>query len=111
MKFDMRAATPADLTSQRQAVSAALDQLIQQLIAATAPLEGGFRGAGRAAFDAFKQRSAQVTADLHSSLAAIIGGQPGVHTTSGQGDQEPANSGHTSQSGATFQAARFASRR
>jgi len=110
MKFDMGSSTLSTLSSQSQASSGDLGQLIQQLIAAAAPLEGKFNGAGRAAFDAFKQHSDQITADLNGALAAIIGGQSGMDTAFGQGDQEMADNARTSQAGANFDAARFSAR-
>ena len=110
MKFDMGSSTLSTLTSQSQGASGDLGQLIQQLIAAAAPLEGKFNGAGRAAFDAFKQHSDQITADLNSALGSIIGGQSGMDVAFGQGDQEMADNARTAQSGANFDAARFSTR-
>lgn len=110
MKFDMGASTLSTLTSQTQGSSGDLGQLIQQLIAAAAPLEGTFNGAGRAAFDAFKANFDQVTADLNSALGAIIGGQSGMDSSFGQGDVEMADNARSSQAGANFDAARFSAR-
>ena len=72
MKFDMGSTTLQTLTQQTQGSSDDLGTLITRLIAAAAPLEGSFNGAGRAAFDSFKARADQITADLNSALGAIL---------------------------------------
>lgn len=110
MKFDMGASTLSTLVKSSQGSSDDLGQLIKQLVAASAPLEGKFNGAGRAAFDSFKSRTDEVSADLNSSLGAIIGGQSGMDTSFSQGDTEMSDNARTSQSSANFDAARFAAR-
>jgi uncharacterized protein YukE len=109
MKFDMGADTLGTLTRQSQGAGDDLGTLITQLIAAAAPLEGTFNGAGRAAFDAFKADSDQITADLNSALAAIIGGQSGMDTAFVTGDQQMADNATSGRAGADFDAARFGS--
>ncbi len=110
MKFDMGATTLATLTQQTQGSSDDLGALIKQLIAAVTPLEGKFNGAGRAAFDSFKSRSDQVTADLNSALGAIVGGQSGMNRSFTQGDADMASNATSAQSSANFDGARFAGR-
>ncbi len=88
MKFDMGQSTLASLTKQTSSSSDDLGSLIRQLVDAVTPLEGKFNGAGRQAFDGFKARTDEVTAELNSSLQAIVGGQSGMDTAFGQGDTE-----------------------
>jgi uncharacterized protein YukE len=111
MKFDMGRTTLSTLTQQSQGSSDDLGTLIQALIAAAAPLEGKFNGAGRAMFDNFKARSDQVTADLNAALGSIITGQVGMDTSFQQGDQEMADNASSSESAANFDAARFGAHR
>jgi len=111
MKFDMGQTTLSTLTKQSQGSSDDLGSLIRQLIAAAQPLEGKFNGQGRAAFDSFKSRSDQITAELNSSLGAIIGGQGGMDTAFGQGDDEMADNARANEGSAGFDAARFGSTR
>ena len=110
MKFDMGASTLSTLTQQTQGSSDDLGALIRQLVAAAAPLEGNFNGAGRAAFDSFKARTDEITAELNSSLGAILGGQSGMDTAFGQGDVEMSDNARSAEGSANFDAARFAGR-
>ncbi|GGW42114.1 hypothetical protein [Streptomyces xantholiticus] len=110
MKFDMGAQTLSTLTSQSHGSSRDLGLLIRQLIQAAAPLEGRFNGAGKAAFDLFKSRADEITADLNASLAAILGGQSGMDAAFGSGDQEQDENARTQMSAANFDAARFSGR-
>jgi uncharacterized protein YukE len=107
----MGQSTLSTLSKQSQGSSDDLGTLIKQLIAAAEPLEGKFNGAGRAAFDSFKSRADQITAELNSSLSAIIGGQGGMDSAFGQGDQDMADNARTTQQGAAFDAARFSASR
>jgi len=111
VKFDMGAQTLGMLAKQTRGASDDLGSLIRQLIAATEPLEGKFNGAGRAAFDNFKAHADEITADLNSSLAAILGGQVGMDTSFHTGDQGMADNAAQSQGSANFDAARFSSSR
>ena len=111
MNFDMGMTTLSALTKQSQGASDDLGSMIQQLIAASQPLEGKFNGAGRAAFDGFKANADAVTAELNSSLAAIIGGQSGMDQAFGQGDTEMADNASSNQGSANFDGARFSSSR
>jgi uncharacterized protein YukE len=108
VKFDMGSQTLAGLAKQTHGASDDLGSLIRQLIAAAEPLEGNFNGAGRAAFESFKNNADQVTADLNSALAAILGGQSGMDTAFGQGDAEMVDNASSAQGSANFDAARFA---
>ncbi|GAA3357930.1 MULTISPECIES: hypothetical protein [Saccharopolyspora] len=110
MKFDMGSSTLSTLTKQTQGSSDDLGTLIRQLIAAAEPLEGKFNGAGRAAFDGFKARADEITAELNGSLNAILGGQSGMDTSFVQGDTEMADNATSTQAGANFDAARFGAR-
>ncbi|GGU28769.1 hypothetical protein [Streptomyces lavendofoliae] len=110
MKFDMGAQVLSTLMSQSQGSSNDLGQLIRQLVQAAAPLEGKFNGAGKVAFDSFKSRSDEITAALNGSLAAILGGQSGMESAFGSGDQEQGDNARTQMSSANFDAARFSGR-
>ncbi|MFC8914153.1 hypothetical protein E2C00_13425 [Streptomyces sp. WAC05374] len=110
MKFDMGAQVLSTLMSQSQGSSNDLGLLIRQLVQAAAPLEGKFNGAGKVAFDSFKSRSDEITAALNGSLAAILGGQSGMESAFGTGDQEQGDNARTQMSAANFDAARFSGR-
>lgn len=110
MKFDMGQSTLSTLVKQTQGSGDDLGQLIRQLVVAAAPLEGRFNGAGRAAFDSFKSRTDQITADLNGALAAIVGGQSGMDNAFGTGDTEMSDNARSTEAGADFSSARFGSR-
>ncbi|MGW1199565.1 hypothetical protein ACWD4B_27550 [Streptomyces sp. NPDC002536] len=110
MKFDMGNTALSGLVGKTRGSSEDLGGLIRQLIAAAQPLEGKFNGAGKQAFDSFKSHSDQVTADLNSALSAILGGQSGMDSSFGQGDQESADNARQQMASANFDAARFSGR-
>ncbi|MFI6942931.1 hypothetical protein ACIBI4_27015 [Streptomyces sp. NPDC050418] len=110
MKFDMGASVLSSLRSQSQTSSDDLGSLIRQLIAAAQPLEGKFNGSGKAAFDSFKRNSDEITAALNGSLSAILGGQTGMDSAFGTGDQESADNARSTMAAANFDAARFGGR-
>lgn len=110
MKFDMGATTLSTLAKQTGSSHDDLGTLIRQLVAASAPLEGKFNGAGRVAFDSFKAHSDQVTADLNSALASILGGQQGMDRSFQTGDTDMADNARTAAGSANFDAARFSAR-
>ncbi|MBB4884247.1 hypothetical protein ACH4U6_07000 [Streptomyces netropsis] len=110
MKFDMGNTALTGLMSRTQGSSEDLGGLIRQLIAAAAPLEGKFNGSGKVAFDQFKEHSDDVTAALNGSLRSILGGQSGMDTSFGQGDQESADNAKQQMAAANFDAARFSGR-
>ncbi len=107
MKFDMGSATLSTLVGKTQGSSDELGALIKQLIAAAQPLEGKFNGAGKAAFDAFKANSDQITAELNSALGAILGGQSGMDRSFVTGDTEMSDTTRAAQGAANFNGARF----
>jgi hypothetical protein len=111
MKFDMGQDTLATLQQGTSGSHEDLGALVKSLVASAEPLEGRFNGAGRAAFDAFKVRTDQVSADLNDSLAAILTGQGGMDTAFKTGDAEAADNATSAQAQANFDAANFRSRR
>ncbi|MEV5442161.1 hypothetical protein AB0N23_06385 [Streptomyces sp. NPDC052644] len=111
MKFDMGAQVLTTLMQQSNLSTNDLGLLIRQLIQAAQPLEGKFNGQGKAAFDLFKSRSDEITAELNASLRAILGGQAGMETAFGSGDQEQGENARTQMAAANFDAARFSGRR
>ncbi|MEE1806462.1 hypothetical protein [Streptomyces sp. BE133] len=110
MKFDMGAQVLSTLSSKSRGSSTDLGTLIRQLVQAAAPLEGKFNGAGRAAFDSFKNRSDEITAALNGSLSALLGGQSGMEAAFSSGDQEQGDNARQQMSAANFDAARFGGR-
>ncbi|MFJ8676366.1 hypothetical protein [Streptomyces sp. NPDC093589] len=110
MKFDMGAQTLSTLRSQSQGSGSELGTLIRQLVQAAQPLEGKFNGSGKVAFDSFKSRSDEITAALNAALSAIVGGQSGMESAFGSGDQEQGDNARTQMSAANFDAARFSGR-
>lgn len=110
MKFDMGAQTLSTLAAKSRGSSDDLGTLVRQLVQAAEPLEGKFNGAGKAAFDSFKGRSDEIAASLNSALAAILGGQSGMETAFGSGDQEQGDNARTQMAAANFDAARFSGR-
>ncbi|MFJ7330190.1 hypothetical protein ACIQVN_28605 [Streptomyces cyaneofuscatus] len=110
MKFDMGTSVLSTLISHSQGSSTDLGTLIRQLIAAAEPLEGKFNGAGKVAFDDFKNRSDEITAALNASLSGILGGQSGMDAAFGTGDQEQGENAKTQMASANFDAARFGGR-
>ncbi|MFI5678058.1 MULTISPECIES: hypothetical protein [Streptomyces] len=107
MKFDMGAQTLSQLQRDSRGSSDDLGSLIRQLVQAATPLEGKFNGSGRAMFDQFKGRADQITSDLNSSLAAILGGQSGMDSAFSSGDQEQGDNAKQQMGAANFDAARF----
>ncbi|WP_189972043.1 hypothetical protein [Streptomyces violascens] len=110
MKFDMGSTTLSDLGKSTDGSSSDLGTLIRQLVAAAEPLEGKFNGAGKAAFDSFKNHADEITNDLNGSLQDILGGQSGMDTAFGTGDHEQESNAHQNMSAANFDAARFGGR-
>jgi uncharacterized protein YukE len=110
VKFDMGSQALSTLMRQSQGASTDLGVLIQRLIAAAEPLEGRFNGQGKAAFDAFKANSDEITSSLNSALSAILGGQSGMDQAFGTGDQESADNARQAMGSSNFDAARFSAR-
>lgn len=111
MKFDMGNATLSTLSRNTGSENEDLGGLVRQLVVAAAPLEGKFNGAGRAAFDAFKQRTDEISTDLNSSLSKILEGQIGMDTAFQTGDSETQDNATAAQGQANFDGARFAGTR
>ncbi|MGW1891304.1 hypothetical protein ACWCP6_13765 [Streptomyces sp. NPDC002004] len=110
MKFDMGSTTLADLGKSTLASTNDLGTLIRWLIQAAEPLEGKFNGQGKVAFDSFKGRADEITDALNGSLHSILGGQSGMDTAFGTGDQEQADNAHKNVGAANFDGARFGAR-
>ncbi|MFE0326756.1 hypothetical protein ACWEWI_21685 [Streptomyces sp. NPDC003753] len=110
MKFDMGSTTLSQLGKSTMGSSEDLGTLIKLLIQAAEPLEGKFNGAGKAAFDTFKAHADEITADLNSSLSAILGGQSGMDSAFGTGDVELGDNARQNMGAANFDAARFGAR-
>ncbi|QXJ24196.1 hypothetical protein AGRA3207_005471 [Actinomadura graeca] len=81
--------------------------LVKQLIAAAEPLSGKFNGAGKAAFDSFKARSDQITADLKAGLTRVNVGQIGMEKAFATGDQQMADEAGRMMAAANFDGAKF----
>jgi uncharacterized protein YukE len=107
MRFDMGSQTLPTLISRTDGSHQDLGTLIRQLIAAATPLEGKFNGAGKSAFDGFKARADQITAELNSAVASILGGQQGMNVSYVDGDQTMSDTAHSTQGAANFEAANF----
>jgi hypothetical protein len=107
MRFDMGGETLPALIRRTQGSRQDLGALIRQLIAAAEPLEGKFNGAGKAAFDRFKARADEITADLNSAVSSILGGQQGMSTAFREGDQAMADTARSTEGAAGFEAATF----
>lgn len=108
--FDMGAQAVGTLVRQSDAAGQDLGALVRRFVAAVTPLEGRFSGAGKAAFDGFKQRSDQVAAELNAALAAIVQGQSGMDAAFQQGDLAAGDNARRSEGSANFDAARFQGR-
>ncbi|OLT17202.1 hypothetical protein BJF80_03250 [Serinicoccus sp. CUA-874] len=111
MKFDMGNATLSTLTTNTSGSHQDLGALVKSLIAAAEPLEGKFNGAGRAAFDQFKARTDEISADLNSSLGRILEGQAGMDTAFQTGDLEASDNATAASAQANFDGARFGANR
>ena len=111
MKFDMGSATLSTLATQTGGSHDELGALVRQLVAAAEPLEGAFNGAGRRAFDAFKLRTDEISADLNISLGRILTGQRGMDTAFVTGDMESADNATAAAGAANFDGARFSATR
>ena len=96
LKFDMGSQTLSTLSGQTQGSSEDLGALVKQLVAAAEPLEGKFNGAGKAAFDNFKQNSDGIAASLNSALRSVLGGQKGMDRSFIAGEHEAADNARQS---------------
>jgi hypothetical protein len=107
MRFDMGSEALPSLIKRTDSSHQDLGTLIRRLIAAAEPLEGKFNGAGKAAFDRFKSRADQITADLNSAVASILGGQQGMNTAFVEGDELMAGNARGTEGAGNFEAATF----
>jgi uncharacterized protein YukE len=107
MKFSMGESTLRELTKQTSAASDDLGALVKQLFAAAEPLEGSFRGAGRAAFDNFKGETDAIAAELNSALNAVLTGVGAQDRSFTEGETAMVDETRSAQAGAGFEAARF----
>lgn len=108
--FDMGSETIGNLGKQSDAANQDLGALVRRFVDAVTPLEGRFSGAGKAAFDNFKNRSDLVASELNSALASIVHGQSGMNTAFQQGDLAASDNARRSEGSANFDAARFQGR-
>lgn len=107
MRFDMGSTTLSTLTQQTGGASEDLGALIQELIRAADPLEGTFNGEAKAAFDGFKLRADEITTQLNTALAAILGGIQGMDTSFIEGEQTMVDNSRGTEGAANFDGARF----
>jgi uncharacterized protein YukE len=107
MRFDMGSEALPTLINRTQGSHQDLGALIRQLIAAAEPLEGKFNGSAKVAFDRFKARGDEITAELNSAVASILGGQQGMNTSFVDGDQSMADTSHGTEGSADFAGASF----
>lgn len=110
IKFDMGGATLATLAKQTGGANQDLGALVKQLIAAAQPLEGVFSGAGKQAWDRFKERGDQISADLNGALNAMSIGQGGMNAAFIESETEQADNARRTESTANFDSARFSTR-
>ncbi|MFE4543020.1 hypothetical protein [Arthrobacter sp. NPDC056727] len=108
--FDMGADTLGNLNKQTDASHQDLGALVRRFVDAVTPLEGRFSGAGKAAFDSFKNRSDLVASELNAALASIVHGQSGMDTAFQQGDLAASDNARRGEGSANFDAARFQGR-
>lgn len=106
-RWDFGEQTLTTLARSTSGSSDELADLITQLIQAAEPLSGKFNGAGKAAFDSFKARSDEITADLKAGLGSINEGQYGMQSAFSTGNQTMADDANRNMSTANFDAAKF----
>jgi uncharacterized protein YukE len=107
MKFAMGEGTLRGLTKVTGTASDDLGALVKQLFAAAEPLEGAFRGAGRAAFDNFKGETDTIANELNAALGAVLTGVAGQDRSFTEGEQAIVDDTKAAQSGSAFESARF----
>ena len=110
MKFAMGADVLAVLTKLTSGSSQDLGSLVIRLLEAAEPLEGRFQGAGRGAFDRFKERADGISVELDASLHAVLAGVSGMDRVFNEGESEIVDTTKGIEAGASFDAARFGSR-
>lgn len=110
MKFAMGASTLSTLTKATSGSSDELASLVKQLFAAAEPLEGRFQGAGRAAFDQFKGRVDEISAELKMSLDGVLAGVQSQDRAFTEGDAAMAEAARSTEAASAFDSARFGAR-
>lgn len=110
VKFDMGAGALTQLTKRTSTSSDELASLVKELFDAAQPLEGRFQGAGRAAFDQFKNRVDGISAELKTSLDGVLAGVASQDRAFSEGDSTMADNARSAQAGAQFDSARFGGR-
>ena len=83
--------------------------LLKALVAAAEPLAGRFNGAGKAAFDRFKERTDLIAADLKAGLGSVNVGQVGMEKAFAGGDQTMSEEATRMMGAANFDGAKFKS--
>lgn len=111
MKFAMGAETLSQLTKQTQGKSDDMGALVKELAQSAEVLNGKFNGAGRAAFDRFKQNSDQIANELNAALNAVLTGISGMDRSYTEGDSDMAQATQSTMGSVSFDAARFSSSR
>ncbi|MUL43270.1 hypothetical protein FZ103_19215 [Streptomonospora sp. PA3] len=106
-RWDFGDQTLITLTRNTSGTGDELGTLITQLIDAAEPLAGRFNGSGKAAFDSFKARADQITADLNAGLTNINQGQGGMQAAFSTGNQTMADDANKNMGAANFDAAKF----
>lgn len=104
-KFSMEADVLSVLGKKTVNESDDLGQLVRDLVAAAEPLEGTFNGPAKAAFNRFKLRTDDVSANLNNSLVAITGSIAGQHKTFVTFTEEGADLHTSAEGSASFDAA------
>lgn len=111
MKFAMGADTLSVLGRATTGSSDDLATLVHQLFEAAEPLEGRFQGAGRAAFDRFKARTDEISAELKAALDGVLTGISGMNLAFTEGENTMVDETNSLEAGSAFDAARFSSSR
>ena len=111
IKFAMGSDVLTTLTQKTSGAGDDLGALVQQLAAAAEPLEGRFNGAGRAAFDQFKNEVDGISIELNAALSSVLAGIAGQNRAFVEGEQQITDETRSAQAGSAFDAARFGSAR
>ncbi|MDN5725506.1 MAG: hypothetical protein L0G99_06170 [Propionibacteriales bacterium] len=107
-RYAMAETALSDLTRQTSGATDDLGSLVRQLFAAAEPIEADFQGAGRSAFNMFKQNTDGIARGLNGALASVLEGIAGQDTAFYQGVTQQADETRGLMANANFDAARFA---
>ena len=99
--------TITTLANQTQGSGEELTSLIKELVEAAEPLRDKFSGPGAAAFNDFKERSDEITADLNAGLSRINEGQGEMNAAFRTGEQTMVDDSEKNMASANFDAAKF----